>query len=700
MMSGHVALPGNIASVLSSARALDTLTLQCRLLRAFSVSHAKDISKPVSLHVSGYSAISASNPGRVHNHHGILASSLSQGYLISRPSHRLTRPVFTIDTSYRSKCLISLGRRAFSETLSQRLETQSDKDQTQQHRDSNTDSATQNTKSTTAAATNALLTRLPKLQRRPTKEELLAAATGFWQRLGVRFKWFSIRSSRPFNTDEISAILSWIFLGHLVWVIVGTTTFFSLAILALNTVFAQETLAEWVGNYLTKSSGIKVVFESAIVPSWGNGVITFRNVFVSRRPGQGRATVSKGSSTTAAAAAAAARVKDVVDHVPGDETVDTNYTQFDLSIGTINVTLSFAKWLNGKGLLRDVEIKGIRGTVDRTNVQPTDPNIDPRSYRHEHKTGDFEIDLFKMEDLLVTVHQPGKFRPFSVSIFSCDLPRLRKQWLFYDLLCANTISGSFDDSLFTIHPRQEFGRTNMSEALSADDQNKWKKQSRIRIDGLNIDHLNRGVQGPLSWLHEGNVDIVADVMFPADDSTSIAKVMSDVYDRVEATVTNSHSNDSFAHLTNVENRDDRYLVMDLRVHLSNVRAAVPLFNKSLSYVNNAFIRPIVAYINSNRAFIPVNCRVVKHVGEFDGSWTVFDSGLMNDLSREVCFADSKDRETLTWIDIRCLCARYRRPCSAQKTAEKGRTLDDTACGAGSLYWACWTAGLNAFEPDL
>lgn len=82
------------------------------------------------------------------------------------------------------------------------------------------------------------LPHMPQLQR-PTKEELLAAATGFWSRLKVRFKWFSIRSVRPFNADEIGAFFSWVLMGHVLWIFLGTTTFFSLAILAVNTVFAQ-----------------------------------------------------------------------------------------------------------------------------------------------------------------------------------------------------------------------------------------------------------------------------------------------------------------------------------------------------------------------------------------------------------------------------------------------------------------------------
>jgi distribution and morphology protein 31 len=85
---------------------------------------------------------------------------------------------------------------------------------------------------------------MPKMPHRPTKEELLAAATGFWSRLKVRFKWFSIRSVRPWNIDDWSAFVSWFMLGNLVWVLVGTTTFFSLVILSINTVVAQGTIPQ------------------------------------------------------------------------------------------------------------------------------------------------------------------------------------------------------------------------------------------------------------------------------------------------------------------------------------------------------------------------------------------------------------------------------------------------------------------------
>ncbi|EZF13144.1 hypothetical protein H112_06296 [Trichophyton rubrum D6] len=488
-----------------------------------------------------------------------------------------------------------------------------------------------------------LMDRLPHMHR-PTKEELLAAATGFWSRLKVRFKWFSIRSVRPFNVDEISTFFSWVLLGHVLWIILGTTTFFSLIIFTINTVFAQETLARWIGNYLTRSSGVKVVFESAIVPKWGDGVITFKNVFVSRRPGQGKGNVSKGSSKTAAAAAF--QEMDHPRQQNDEETEDSNYTQFDVSIDTVNVTLSFTKWFNSHGLLKDVHVKGIRGIVDRTHVKwsEADAQIDPKSYRVEHNPGDFELDSFKMEDVLVTIYQPNNFRPFTLSIFSCDLPRLRRQWLMYDFLSANMMSGSYDNSLFTIHPRQthRYTGTQLQGGLEEDGgRSPWKKHNRIRIDGLNIDHLNTGVQGPFSWIHEGTVDIVADLMLPAESDESLGKVMSDFYDRMEATVTADryHPNDS-ALARNEDNK--RFVVTDLRIHLNNVRAVVPIFNRDLSYVNNALIRPIVAYINSRRTFIPIQCRLVKRASDFDGSWTIFDSGLMDDLSAETYDAFARD----------------------------------------------------------
>lgn len=358
---------------------------------------------------------------------------------------------------------------------------------------------------------------------------------------------------------------------------------------------------------------------------------------------------------------------------------DGNYTQFDVTIANVNVTLSFLNWWNGKGLLKDVEVSGVRGVMDRTSVRWPLEQIDPLSYRHQHEPGDFEIESFKLEDLLLTIHQPDGFRPFSVSIYSCELPQLRKQWLFYDFLSANHMSGSFDGSLFTIHPRQVHGvvsNQDQGAIMGLGQPNAWKKFSRLRIDGLKIDHLNSGVEGPFGWIYEGNVDIVADVMFPADSDEGITKVMTDFYDQLEEAVKSNRARflqgaaDTApdilrsGHLSEASGQapaeqpaeedhpgqneqseeDRRYLIMDMRIHLNDVKAAVPLFTRDISYVNQALVRPIVAYINAKKTYIPIACRIVKRTGDFDGSWTVFDCGLMNDASAETYEAFAKDVE--------------------------------------------------------
>lgn len=421
---------------------------------------------------------------------------------------------------------------------------------------------------------------------------------------------------------------------------------------------------------MTQSAGITVVFESAIVPKWGDGVIAFRNVFVSRRPGQAKSSVSKGSSD-AAAVAAAGRQAQLVTTESED---DGNYTQFDVTIANVHVTLSFLNWWDGKGLLKDVEVNGVRGVIDRTPVKwPVIP-LDPYTYRHEHQPGDFEIESFKLEDVLLTIHQPDGFRPFSVSIYSCELPQLRKQWLFYDFLSASHMSGSFDGSLFTIHPRQVHGVVSSNEQsaiMGVGESKAWKKFNRLRIDGLKIDHLNRGVEGPFGWIYEGNVDIVADVLLPAETDDGLTKVMSDFYDQLEeVVVANRHRfmrNNTeeepvilqSGHLTEASSvprveepskpesdpeEGRRFLIMDLRIHLNDVKAAVPLFTKDMSYVNQALVRPIVAYINAKKTYIPISCRIIKRISDFDGSWTVFDCGLMNDASAETYEAFAQDVE--------------------------------------------------------
>ncbi|OBA20707.1 mitochondrial distribution and morphology protein 31 [Metschnikowia bicuspidata var. bicuspidata NRRL YB-4993] len=468
-----------------------------------------------------------------------------------------------------------------------------------------------------------------------TKEQLLARATSVASRAGVRFKWLMKRLNRPLNTDDYSALFSWLVVGNAFLLVAGTTTFVLLVIFTVNPLFSQEFVARKVGELMTQNLRLQVTFEHAIVPGWRDGKISFKKCFVSRRPEATR-TFAKGLQADAyarrqAAAGAAEQPED-----------DGNYTQFDVTIEEINVTLSFRKWMNGTGLVDTMEIAGLRGVVDRTHVH-WDPADDATNYKNRYQFGDFELNRFVMRDVLFTLRQPAGFRAFDVAIYNCELDRLRKHWLLYDLLNAASVSGSYDDSLFTIHKRQRLHDFDDARA-DAHGLLPWKRVTRLRVDSLGVDHLNTGLEGPFGWISSGKVDMVGDVMVPEDARDyNVSEIVAIVAESIHKEATRYRnpavcaSKPSHGSRLRADDMGDvsRFFVLDLTLRLNNVRALVPFPAPELSYVNYALVRPIVAYINLRNAFVEIHSRVVKSIDDFSGSWTVYDSLLMDDISELV-----------------------------------------------------------------
>ncbi|SSD62174.1 related to Mitochondrial distribution and morphology protein 31 [Saccharomycodes ludwigii] len=403
----------------------------------------------------------------------------------------------------------------------------------------------------------------------------------------------------------------------------------------MNTVLAQEYVALKVGETITENNpNLQVIFENAIVPDWKGGKITFNNVFVSKRPQVNNAgagvtgkkiknTFSKGSQREAAERAKLALSEKQL--LINENSFDKgNYAQYDLTIDQVNVSLNFSKWFSGKGIIDELEINGVRGVVDRTHVIWKEHD-DPRNYLNVHKPGDFELDKFVMNDVLFTLYQPNGFRPFKVSIFNCELPRLRKHWFFYDLLNATAISGTYDNSLFTIHKKftPDSGKK-QHNYIYVDDP--ITIVTTMRVDNLNIDHLNAGIKGPFGWITRGQVDMVGNIRVVPISATGKIPVIVNPKEFLENLLLSS----DYDHMKNNK------MIIDFYLKLHNVEAQVPLLTSELSYINNALIRPIVGYINSRKAtYIPINCRIVKNLDDFAGSWTIYDSLLMDNLSEKV-----------------------------------------------------------------
>lgn len=501
------------------------------------------------------------------------------------------------------------------------------------------------------------------------------------ENLWLKLKWILIRSKRPFNLEDISAFISWLLTGNIVLFLIGTTTFFSLVLMTVNKLTDRDVVAEWLGNLITKNTNLTVSFESAIVPDWNYGTIQLKNCIASKRPKVvkviervERSIDGKVLSTT---------LEEVHD--------DGNYTQFDLTIEEISISLSFWRWISGKGFVDTASVKCVRGIVDRTHVV-WKKGDDPRNYKNVYKPGDWEIENVKVEDVLLTIYHPNGFRPCQLSIYNADLDIFRKNWLMLDIMTCNHLSGCYDGSLFTINKISNFdtfkeeskidtlvskklGRKQFSEIPFS--SNSFQKITRFRIDNLKIEHLNKGMSGPFGWINKGTVDIIADIMV-LEENISLNDILLTeglnhfsnqfLYNKNQLekkTKENSkiEETESFMDHTqppqtvseisasdgaggagdeNGSEKNDEKLInlnnlfiCDFYIRLKNPKAQVPLFTNDLSYINNAAIRPIVGYINNNKTFIPIRGRIYKDLTDFDGSWTFYDSLFMDDLSEGV-----------------------------------------------------------------
>jgi distribution and morphology protein 31 len=135
-----------------------------------------------------------------------------------------------------------------------------------------------------------------------------------------------------------------------------------------------ENIARALSDYLTSETGVTVVFESAIVPKWKDSRISFKNVYISLRPKASPNSLPKRNFAHLHAAGYDLSNHPSYHHVEEEnveeppmaaqwDDEDTNYTMFDLQVDSIDVTLSLWRWLDGKGLVQDAVIKGVRGVV-------------------------------------------------------------------------------------------------------------------------------------------------------------------------------------------------------------------------------------------------------------------------------------------------------------------------------------------------
>ncbi|KAI8811041.1 mitochondrial distribution and morphology proteins-domain-containing protein [Cladochytrium replicatum] len=491
--------------------------------------------------------------------------------------------------------------------------------------------------------------------RIPTRQELLDSVTGFWPRLRLRTKLFLLGQVRPWKSDDILAMFSWIFVGHTVFVLAGTTTFFSLVLWLANSLQFQEFTAKKISEHLSAQTGWTITFESAIVPHWREGTIQLKNVSLLctgdshkellRIVGKLKRSASGGNNDN--------------DDAWIDE-IDTNWTNWDVSIQSVDVTLSLWRFLEGRGLVKECTMKGVRGVVDRRHIQ-WDPNWKPS--RREAQTGDFELDRFVIQDMLLTIYQPNMFRPYTVSIFNAELPQFRQQWLLFDIVSAESIVGMFDNCLFSVHkPHSDF----IGSIPNADRPKRWEKMRHLKINGVPIDHFNTGVEGPFGWITRGTMDIDMHLFIPHTPGADILELLREEFEEIKGYAGGKLLGDPVGVATSMSTAvvvsdpkssiegeatakpvdptalfEDKHkepkrpsILMLWDVKLNDLKASVPLVTPHISYLSNAMIRPIVAFMNANRTSIPIAFTTQMDLNNFNGAWDVYAAGFVDVLSEE------------------------------------------------------------------
>lgn len=139
------------------------------------------------------------------------------------------------------------------------------------------------------------------------------------------------------------------------------------------------------------------------------------------------------------------------------------------------------------------------------------------------------------------------------------------------------------------------------------------------------------MEGPISWITSGKVDAVLDIKFPRDPHEDLPfnAILGEIADAISSLNTNGKDNnpelkripgqrelarpplsvpedelydyDSYERGrsgdgTAGEGQKGPKVVIDIDLRFRDLKAAVPIFTNDLSYVNSAFIRPIVAFM--------------------------------------------------------------------------------------------------------
>lgn len=529
-----------------------------------------------------------------------------------------------------------------------------------------------------------------KDRSRITKATLLSEASNRFSKFLIHIKWPLMRNNRPFTMDDFSAFFSWLVMGNVLWIILGTTTFGLVTMYSIHTFDnIHNSIKAYYGDeeddsrntsdkklnddtilgYITSSIlayglGIKIEFKKGnVLPELKDGMLRFKkfNVYSLNVP----------SSEN--------------DENIGDSPIK-NSVKFKASVESMDVSLSFGKWYEGNGLIDELEIFGINGQVYRNVQEHQDAlynevlpysagryneNIHFQYDMNDHNAeelelvkrkqknfsidSNYQISRVKIHDSYFEIVDSPDRHPLKISIFNCELPKLRGNMLLIDFFNANNVTGAINDSMFTIHKRQEINSTTNDN-----------KMVRFKLDGINMDSISLNPQLKFNWIVNGKAEITADIRLPttnqeesesnfnlSNEYKKISDICSEVFNELihitspttpqetsnqdkhddESTLlksalaaiykTFSPNNDSSREVDSIPDSSSEYVIVNFKVRFYNLKASLPqnlpmASSTSLPFITLQNLRSLIAYVNDtsiNKPPIVIKTTVIEKLSD-------------------------------------------------------------------------------------
>ena len=415
---------------------------------------------------------------------------------------------------------------------------------------------------------------------------------------------FSLKRQRRWTSDDIFALLSWLFLSHTFFLLVGTTTFISLLLIILNSLQFQELIAYFVGKYITSQLNATVIFDSAIIPNLREGTILFKDINLSK------SSTNEGDVESHYYYKSQIPPKNDIEDPDIDYTT-VNYTLFNLTMKEVKIKLSLLNFLFGKGLIQSAELKGVRGNIDKRYV---DYNIE-EGLKINPEDPDIVIDGLKVSDCCIKMIYKN-YREIKIDVFNGYCKHFRKNWLVYDILRAESINGMYDNCLFSLHKLETL-------------DSKLHSSSHLKIDNLPIDLFNYAATGPLGWITHGTIDVNAVIQLPIELSKSFLGDLKYFSKQHIHSFGIPQELEDFGYSQMTETNK---LFITLNLRMKDLRAELPTKMQTI-FGWNTLARPIVSFINNHHTNISVTCPFTMDIKEFEGGWTVYNCGLVDHISK-------------------------------------------------------------------